>query len=79
MRFSRPRPGSKRARPDAVLTLSAPGGEQVSYLIEARRSLTVPSLRSAVEQLNQFVDAADRDALPLLAAGYLASAFTRRC
>ncbi len=58
-------------RPDALLSLTAPGGEVAEYVIEAKRSLTAQTLLAAIDQLTSSIGAVDSAALPLIAAGYL--------
>src|SRR4051794_20521303 len=71
MRLRRLRPSRRGDQPDGVLTLTAPGGERVVYVIEVKDSVTAPVLRSAIEQLRTHVAAADERTLPLLISGYL--------
>ena len=70
MKFTR-EPGRRQSRPDGVLELTSPGGERVTFVIEAKRSLTAPTLLAALDQMAAYIDEADDAALPLLAAGYL--------
>ena len=64
-------PGRAQTRPDALLTLTAPGGETATYVIEAKRSITAQTLLSALDQLAAYIDALDPGAIPLIAASYL--------
>lgn len=64
-------PGRRQTRPDGVLELTSPGGESVTFVIEAKRSLTASTLLTALDQLTTYVDASGNTALPLLATGYL--------
>ena len=63
--------GRPRSRPDGVLELTSPGGERAAFVIEAKRSLTASTLRSALDQLDGYIDEWGTPALPLVAAGYL--------
>lgn len=64
-------PKRGRTTPDALLSLTAPRGEAVEYVIEAKRALTAQTLSLAVNQLTTYIGATDSAALPLIAAGYL--------
>ena len=53
--------------PDAVLRIIAPGGEGVSYLVEAKRSLNPTSVLGALSQLRKYMESnVDRQLLPLI-------------
>lgn len=59
------------SRIDGLMKLTSPSGEAVTFLIEAKRSLTTKTLEAALDQIAGYLDAVDTEALPLIAAGYL--------
>jgi hypothetical protein len=63
--------GRGRERIDGLMTLTSPSGETVTFVVEAKRSLTTNTLESALDQIAGYLGAVGTDALPLIAAGYL--------
>ena len=58
-------------RPDAVLKLTAPGGESVSFVAESKTSITSRSLDGALRQVAALIADSGGNALPLIAADFI--------
>jgi len=56
---------------DALFIVTSPSGEQVTYVVEARRQSTTRNLLNAVEQINRYLDNGREEGRGLIATRYL--------
>lgn len=61
--------GRSKKRVDGRLTMTPPNGDEVTFVIEVKRSLSAATLQSALKQLDALV--AGDTSRPMLAAPYL--------